>query len=73
VDFRKEIYTILKNGNQEGNVVRYPGKIEIIKDQKIVEVLPAVEKKEKNQEKKANPNRPEAPKQKNPLPKVSLL
>jgi hypothetical protein len=38
-----------------------------------VVVLPAVEKKEKNQEKKANPNRPEAPKQKNPLPKVSLL
>lgn len=50
--------------------MRYPGKVEIVKDQKVVETLPAVEKKEKNQDKKIN-QKPEQTKQKNPQPKVS--
>ena len=53
-------------------MVRYPGKVEIMKDQKVVETLPIIEKKEKNQDKKIN-QKPEQLKQKNPQPKVCQL
>lgn len=67
--FRSDVYTILKSGNPESNVVRYPGKVEIVKDQKVVETLPIVEKKDKNQDKKAKED-PEQTKQKNAQSKV---
>lgn len=45
VEFRQELCGIMQSKNEKDpNLIKYPGKVDIIKNEKVVETLPTVEK-----------------------------